>query len=62
MSPRHREAEESVWPVTKKRIRIVEKEGLKLSQILTKSYPWNEQPCGRIKCILCKQNPEGSNK
>ena len=35
------------------RLKIVEKGGTKLVDILHKANPWSGQECGRMKCLLC---------
>ena len=35
------------------RIKIVEKTGTKLKDVLTSNNPWAKEPCGRIDCLVC---------
>ena len=48
-----REAEEKLGSLTGYRLKMVEKAGDKLENLLTKSNPWQGQDCGRQKCLLC---------
>ena len=45
--------EDRMSPVFQKKIRIVEKSGTKLSDILTTSNPCSGENCYRKKCLLC---------
>ena len=47
-----REKENELEKVTGDRIKIVEKSGTKLEDILTKTDPWKGTDCGRQNCIL----------
>ena len=49
-----REAEEKLGSITGYRLKVVEKAGDKLEDILTKSNPWQGLDCGRRACLLCK--------
>ena len=51
---RLKEAEEEVANQTGIKIKMVEKAGTKLSDILHKSDPWQGKDCGRDLCLLCK--------
>ena len=57
-----RSAEENMKLVFSHKIKIVERAGVKLSNLITSSNPWKDQPCTRTKCNPCQQNPEGGNK
>ena len=48
-----RENEESLFNLTGTRIKIVERAGVKLQDLLTTSNPWKGADCGRQNCILC---------
>ena len=48
-----REAEEMMENLTGYRLKIVERSGLKLEDILHKSKPWQGQDCDRPGCLLC---------
>ena len=49
-----RDAEEKLGSITGYRLKIVEKAGDKLVDLLTKSNPWQGMDCGRDACLLCK--------
>ena len=40
------------------RLKIVERGGRRLEDMLHKSYPWEGQLCGRPKCLPCKTKVE----
>ena len=46
--------------LTKNKIKIVERTGTKIQDILTKANPWKGQDCQRTNCLLCitKQRTE----
>jgi hypothetical protein len=48
-----RDAEEKLGSLTGYRLKMVEKAGDKLEDILTKSNPWQVLDCGREGCLLC---------
>ena len=47
------EAENKLGLQTGVKIKIVERTGVQLQQILTKSNPWSGEDCGRMNCLLC---------
>ena len=49
-----RESEEKLETMTGFRLKIVEKVGMKLVDILHKADPWVGEDCGRRKCLLCQ--------
>ena len=49
-----REAEEKLGSLTGYRLKMVEKAGDKLENLLTKSNPWQGMDCGRQMCLLCE--------
>ena len=49
-----REAEEKLEELTGYRLKIVERAGFKLEDLLHKSDPWQGQDCGRELCLLCE--------
>lgn len=49
-----REAEEKLGSLTGYRLKVVEKAGDKLEDLLTKSNPWQGMDCGRQNCLLCE--------
>ena len=48
-----REIENSMGGMTGNKLKVVEKAGMKLADILTSSNPWKGQPCSRLDCLLC---------
>ena len=48
-----KEKEEKVKDITGDKIKVVEKAGMKLENILTKNNPWKGSDCGRPNCLLC---------
>ena len=54
LAKRMREAESSLQDMTGYRLKIVERAGTKLEDILTKADPWQGQDCGRPMCLLCQ--------
>ena len=48
-----RKNEEFLQEITGERVKIVEKAGTKLEDILTKTDPWKGLDCGRENCFLC---------
>ena len=48
-----REAEAKLQDMTGYRLKIVERAGLKLEDILHKADPWQGQDCKHEKCLLC---------
>ena len=49
-----REAESSLEQLTGYKLKIVERAGSKLEDLLTRSNPWRGQDCGRSMCLLCQ--------
>ena len=45
--------EEVLAKIPKSKLKIVERAGLKLQDVLTTSNPWKGQDCGRLNCLLC---------
>ena len=58
LATRLREDEEKMEALTGYRIKIVEKGGTKLVDILHKANPWAGQDCGREGCLLCSTKRE----
>ena len=48
-----KEKEEKLKELTGEKVKIVEKAGMKLENILTKNNPWKGSDCGRPNCLLC---------
>ena len=59
-----REIENNLGGMTGSKIKIVEKSGVKLEDILTSSNPWKGQLCNRLDCLLCttKLKTDKNNK
>ena len=49
-----RDAEEKLGSITGFRLKLVERAGDKLEDLLTKSNPWQGLDCGRHACLLCQ--------
>ena len=57
-----RDAEDKLGGMTGYMLKLVEKAGDKLEDLLTKSNPWQGMDCGRPGCLLCKTKLKtGSN-
>ena len=56
-----REAEERLARLTGWKVRIVEKSGRTMKQMLVKSNPWSGGLCGRMDCHPCKSGKENQN-
>ena len=48
-----RENEEKLSELTLTKLKIVEKSGDKIQDIITKSNPWQGEDCSRTNCLLC---------
>ena len=59
---RLRESEEKMEEMTGYRIKIVEKGGTKLVDILHKANPWAGEDCTRPGCLLCESRKEEGRK
>ena len=58
-----RENEEKIAKFTKHKIKLVERAGIKLQDVLTKSNPWKGEDCQRTNCLLCHtKNKTEKNK
>ena len=53
LARRLREAEEELGAQTGVKIKIVERTGRRLVDLLHRADPWQGQDCGRPKCLLC---------
>ena len=53
LAKKMREAENTMQEMTGYRLKIVERAGTKLEDVLTKADPWQGQKCGREKYLLC---------
>ena len=54
LATRMRENEEMMKEMTGYRIKIVEKTGVKLVDMLHRANPWAGEECGRNRCLLCE--------
>ena len=54
LAKRMRAAEEKLMEMTGYKLKIVERSGTKLEDILHKADPWQGQYCGREMCLLCQ--------
>ena len=61
LAKKMREAEVSLQSLTGYKLKIVERSGDKLEDILHKSDPWQGQDCLREACLLC-QTKEKTDK
>ena len=55
LARRMREAEEEMGKRTGYKIKVVERTGTKLEDILHKANPWQGQDCEREGCLICKK-------
>ena len=53
LAKRLRDAENTLQEMTGYKMKIVERSGLKLEEMLHKADPWQGQDCGRARCLLC---------
>ena len=53
-----RENEQNMNKITKHRIKLVERTGTKLQDLLTTSDPWKGSDCHRENCLLCFTKPK----
>ena len=53
-----RKVEETMEMLTGTRIKIVEKAGMQLKQLLVKSNPWAGRDCEREECLVCQTREE----
>ena len=62
LAGRLRESEESMAAMTGYKLKIVERGGTKLVDILHKANPWAGQDCGRLRCLLCTTKKDEGKK
>ena len=53
LARRLRANEENLFNLTRTRVKIVERAGVKLQDLLTTSNPWKGADCGRQNCLIC---------
>ena len=51
-----REAEMKLESLTGYKLKVVERSGSRLEDVLHRSDPWRGEDCGREMCLLCKTN------
>ena len=62
LAKRMREAEEKLLSLTGYKIKIVERAGSSLEDLLHRADPWQGRDCGRENCLLCTtKNNTGKN-
>ena len=49
-------------PLTGYKIKLVEKNGISLAQIIVDRDPYKGWPCGREKCVVCRDKPLGNRE
>jgi hypothetical protein len=62
LATRFRENEDKMQEMTGYRLKIVEKGGTKLVDIIHKANPWACQDCGREICLLCTSKKREGKK
>ena len=62
MVRRMREKLKEIEKVGKFKIKLVEKTGDKVVDLLHKSNPWSDEDCGRMDCLLCNSASEKGNR
>ena len=62
LATRLRESEEKMKDMTGYKLKIVEKVGMKLVDILHKSDPWAGEECRRQGCLLCETKQKEGKK
>jgi hypothetical protein len=62
LATRLRESEESMATMTGYKLKIVERGGTKLVDMLHKANPWAGQDCGRKRCLLCSTKKDEDKK
>ena len=54
LTKRMKEVEAQNHQIRKNRFKIIEKGGVTLENLLTRSNPWSEENCGRHDCFPCR--------
>ena len=62
LAKRLRQEEEQLSRMTGYKVKIVERGGMQVKNILHKSNPWEGQLCGRGGCLVCAQGGEGGGQ
>ena len=53
LAKRLRNNEENLFNLTRTRVKVVERAGIKIQDLLTTSNPWKGADCGRQYCLIC---------
>ena len=61
LAKRLQKVENRISKLTGERIKIVERSGTSVKQMLIKSNPWAGRPCGRDKCLSCLNSEKPQN-
>lgn len=56
-----RQVEQKLTDTTPFRVKLVERTGVRLKEVLMKSDPWEKEECGRPQCTTCPQDPKGGD-
>ena len=56
-----RELETELFKITQGKVKVVEKNGTKLEDILIHNIPWASEPCIRPGCTVCNQDNATKN-
>ena len=60
LARRLKEAEAEIEKITGDRVKVVEKAGVMLKNLLHKANPWAGDQCGRQDCLVCRQEKGGN--
>ena len=60
LARRLREVETEIEKISGDRVKVVEKAGVMLKNILHKANPWAGDQCGRQECLVCRQEKGGN--
>ena len=53
LAQRIKAVEDDLNKISRRKVRVVEKCGTKVQDILTMSDPWGDTPCERMNCLMC---------
>ena len=48
--------------MSKRRVKIIEKTGTQIQQLLTSSDPWETETCSRENCMVCQSSKDGYSR
>ena len=51
-----------MYKLTNYRLKLVERSGSKLEDLLTSNNPWKGNDCGRLNCLLCRTKQQTGNQ